>query len=96
MSDVEYQITESTTPKPASSQEMLVIDTTPKPVETPVEDTPEERLRRAEVTAANLQYIRRLIQLEKRLELRAGMKKNRKERNRAKNKVARQSRKRNR
>lgn len=95
MSDVEYSIVDTdekmkTTP---SKKDMLVIDTAPTPVK---EETAEERLRRAEVAAANMQYLRRMIELAERQERRVVMKQKRKAKNRAKNKVARQSRKRNR
>lgn len=92
MSDVEYSIVDAEKNIKTNKEEMLVIDTAPKPVE----DTAEEQLRRAEVAAANMQYLRRLVELAKRQEIRAAVKQKRKEKNRAKNKVARQSRKRNR
>ena len=79
------------------SSETLVIDTSPsRAADQPAIETQEERLRRAEVAAANMQYLRRMIELAERQERRVVMKQKRKAKNRAKNKVARQSRKRNR
>ena len=49
------------------SSETLVIDTSPsRAVDQPAIETQEERLRRAEVAAANMQYLRRMVELAER------------------------------